>query len=49
MFDRFRNLLQRKRTRTIHECRRCGRTLDEPTGACSDCGWAGVAIYEIEE
>lgn len=48
MLSLIQRLFQRQRTRTVYECRRCGRTLEDETGACPDCGWAGVAIFEVE-
>jgi len=48
MFDLIRNLFQRRSTRTVYECRQCGRTLKDETGSCQTCGWVGVEIYEVE-
>lgn len=48
MFTLLRRLFQRQRTRTVYECRRCGQVLKDETGACPACGWAGIAIHEIE-
>jgi rubrerythrin len=48
MFDLIRTLFQRGQTRTVYECRQCGRTLEDETGACPKCGWVGIAVYEVE-
>lgn len=49
MFDLLRGLFQRQRVQTIYECRQCGRTLEDETEACPQCGWVGIAVYELEE
>lgn len=49
MFDLLCRLFHRQRTRTIFECRQCGQTLEDETGACPQCGWVGIAVYELEK
>lgn len=31
----------------VHECRRCGTTVDEDADACTECGSEGIARYRI--
>jgi ribosomal protein L37E len=48
MISWLQRLFQRRRTRTIIECRQCGRILEEETKACPECGWVGIAVHEIK-
>jgi len=38
---------QRRTAETVHECRRCGRTVDAATTECPACEVDSIARYEI--
>ncbi|ELY93679.1 hypothetical protein C480_19549 [Natrialba aegyptia DSM 13077] len=31
----------------LHECRRCGATVDEDSESCSECGSTEIAVYDL--
>jgi uncharacterized OB-fold protein len=32
---------------TVHECRRCGATLEPGVDTCPQCGKSDIATYEV--
>ncbi|MEZ3143144.1 hypothetical protein [Halobaculum sp. MBLA0143] len=47
MIDRLDGLLSGDDAEVLIECRNCGRTLDEDTGACPACEATEFARYEV--
>ncbi|MDS0261288.1 hypothetical protein NDI56_17960 [Haloarcula sp. S1CR25-12] len=47
MIERLRSLLPRTPT-VVHECRQCGRTVEESTDSCPACGARNIASYAVE-
>ena len=49
VLDALREYLRRFREpSTVHECRRCGTTVDSETESCPTCGGAEIAVYELQ-
>lgn len=46
MFERLRRVLG-DADGGFAECRRCGCTLEDPTGNCGECGSREVARYDL--